>query len=110
MKVSTTRVNGVTVVQVPGELTAENREAFREAVLDRLRAGERRFVFDFQGAGYIDSSGLGVLVSLARRIREGGGELRLAALNEDLLTLFQLTRLDTVFQISESRATALREL
>lgn len=110
MSVSTTRVNGVTVVQVPGELTAENRGAFRDAVLNRLGEGERKFVFDFQGAGYIDSSGLGILVSLARRIREEGGELRLAGLNEDLLTLFQLTRLDAVFQISENRATALGEL
>ncbi|NNM32915.1 MAG: STAS domain-containing protein, partial [Gemmatimonadetes bacterium] len=44
---------------------------------------------------------LGVLVSLSKKIREQGGELRLASLNEDLRTLFELTKLDTLFQISD---------
>ena len=56
-------------------------------------------LIDFTQAGYIDSSGLGALVSLGKRIREQGGELRLAGLNEDLRTLFELTRLDTLFHL-----------
>ena len=55
----------------------------------------------------IDSSGLGVLVSLAKRIRDAGGELRLANLHDELQTLFELTKLDTLFQISTTRAHAL---
>jgi anti-sigma B factor antagonist len=50
--------------------------------------------------GYIDSSGLGVLVSLSKRIRELNGDLRLSNLNDDLKTLFELTKLDTLFQIA----------
>jgi len=52
--------------------------------------------------GYIDSSGLGVLVSLSKKIREQGGELRLAGLNADLQTLFELTKLDTLFSITRT--------
>jgi len=65
---------------------------------------------DFDQTGYIDSSGLGVLVSLSKKIREQGGELRLAGLNEDLRTLFELTKLDTLFKIAGSRAEALKGL
>jgi len=50
---------------------------------------------------------LGALVSISKKIREQGGELRLAELNEDLRSLFELTKLDTLFAIAESRSEAL---
>ena len=72
-----------------------------------LEKGEKKFLIDFSQTGYIDSSGLGVLVSLSKKIREQGGELRLANLNDDLKTLFELTKLDTLFQIADTRERAL---
>lgn len=99
--------DGIVLVEVVGELIVGNREEFKRSVLERLEAGERKFVVDFQESSYIDSSGLGALVSLSRKIRESGGELRLAGLNEDLRTLFELTKLDTLFQISDTRELAL---
>jgi anti-sigma B factor antagonist len=98
---------GIVLVEVDGELIVGNREEFKQSVLERVESGERKFVVDFRESSYIDSSGLGALVSLSRKIRESGGELRLAGLNEDLRTLFELTKLDTLFQISESRELAL---
>jgi len=76
-------------------------------VLDALEAGDRKFLIDFSRTGYIDSSGLGVLVSLSKKIRDEGGDLRLAGLNEDLKTLFELTKLDTLFAITDSPEQAL---
>lgn len=99
--------DGVVLVEVDGELIVGNREELKQSVLERVESGDRKFVVDFQESSYIDSSGLGALVSLSRKIREAGGELRLAGLNEDLRTLFELTKLDTLFQISESRELAL---
>jgi anti-sigma B factor antagonist len=90
---------GVVVVGVDGQLIVGNRQDLKKRVLDALEAGDRKFVIDFADTGYIDSSGLGVLVSLSKKIREAGGDLRLAALNEDLRTLFELTKLDTLFSI-----------
>lgn len=110
MSFTVERTNGVTVVSVDGELTVGNRGELKRSILDRLEGGERRFLFDFSETSYIDSSGLGVLVSLSKKIREQGGRLRLFGLNEDLRTLFELTKLDTLFQISDSRAGALSEL
>ncbi len=102
--------DGITVVDVEGQLIVGNRQELKQKVLEELESGERKFVIDFTNTGYIDSSGLGVLVSLSKKIREQGGELRLAALNEDLRTLFELTKLDTLFKIADTRAQALEGL
>jgi anti-sigma B factor antagonist len=102
--------DGITVVDVEGQLIVGNRQELKQKVLEELEGGERKFVIDFANTGYIDSSGLGVLVSLSKKIREQGGELRLAALNEDLRTLFELTKLDTLFKIADTRAQALEGL
>ncbi|MEX0855962.1 MAG: STAS domain-containing protein [Gemmatimonadota bacterium] len=93
----------ITVVDVDGQLIVGNRQELKQKVLDELERGARKFLVDFTNTGYIDSSGLGVLVSLSKKVREQGGELRLSTLNEDLRTLFELTKLDTLFRIADSR-------
>lgn len=98
---------GVVVVGVDGQLIVGNRQELKQKVLESLDGGARKFVVDFSTTGYIDSSGLGVLVSLSKKIREQGGDLRLAGLNEDLQTLFELTKLDTLFTIAKTPAEAL---
>jgi len=96
-----------TVIGVDGQLIVGNRHELKQSVLDALEQGDRKFVIDFTSTGYIDSSGLGVLVSLSKKIREQGGELRLSSLNEDLRTLFELTKLDTLFRITDTKEQAL---
>jgi anti-sigma B factor antagonist len=87
------------VIGVDGQLVARNRQVLKQHVLDLLDRGERRFLIDFSKTGYIDSAGLGVLVSLQKRVRELDGRLRLTHLNDDLRTLFELTRFDSIFEI-----------
>ena len=98
---------GVLVIEVDGQLIVGNRQELKQRVLDALETGDRKFLIDFTKTGYIDSSGLGVLVSLSKKIRDEGGDLRLAGLNEDLKTLFELTKLDTLFAITDSAQQAL---
>jgi anti-sigma B factor antagonist len=99
----------VTLVEVEGQLIVGNRQELKQQVLEQLEGGDLKFVIDFANTGYIDSSGLGVLVSLSKKIREQGGELRLSSLNEDLRTLFELTKLDTLFRISDDKRQALED-
>jgi anti-sigma B factor antagonist len=91
----------IVVVGVEGQLVVANRQELKETVVDELERGERKFLIDFSHTDYIDSSGLGVLVSLMKNVRERDGELRLANLNEDLRSLFELTKLDTLFRLGE---------
>ena len=91
----------VTLIEVGGQLIVGNRQLLRERVRDRLERGDRKFIVDFSKTDYIDSSGLGVLVTLSKKIREQGGQLSLVSLSEDLRTLFELTKLDTLFIFSD---------
>jgi len=102
-----TKDGDITLVEVEGQLIVGNRQELKQKVLEHLEGGDRKFVIDFSNTGYIDSSGLGVLVSLSKKIRERGGELRLSSLNEDLRTLFELTKLDTLFRIADTKEQAL---
>jgi anti-sigma B factor antagonist len=99
--------SGVAVLQVEGQLIVGNRQELKDLVQTALDQGERRLLIDFSRTGYIDSSGLGALVSISKRIREAGGELRLSGLNDDLRSLFELTKLDTLFSIAETPQQAL---
>lgn len=98
----TQQIVGRTLVfEVDGQLIVGNRQELKRRMLTALADGARRFVIDLSRTGYIDSSGLGVLISLSKEVRAEGGELRLASLNEDLQTLFAMTGLDTFFRISD---------
>jgi anti-sigma B factor antagonist len=99
MSIRSTREGDRVIVTVEGQLIAGNRQQLRDAVLPEIDRGARHFVIDFADTGYIDSAGLGALVSLSKRIREGDGTLRLTNLNEDMRTLFELTKLDTLFTL-----------
>ncbi|MES2123438.1 MAG: STAS domain-containing protein [Gemmatimonadota bacterium] len=98
---------GVTVVGLEGQLIVANRQDLKQLIQDALDRGERKFILDFTRTAYIDSSGLGALVSISKKVRESSGDLRLVGLNEDLRSLFELTKLDTLFSISETASEAL---
>lgn len=90
----TERDDDIVVVDVGRQLVVSNRSGLKQVVLRELDHGARRVRLDFRNTVYVDSPGVGVLVSLAKHVRERGGELRIANLNEDLATLFRLTKLD----------------
>ena len=98
---------GVLVVRVEGQLIVGNRQELKNVIQEAVDHGERKFLIDFSHTSYIDSSGLGALVSMSKKVREHGGELRLAGLNEDLRSLFELTKLDTLFAIADTPDQAL---
>ncbi|HEX5004321.1 MAG TPA: STAS domain-containing protein, partial [Gemmatimonadales bacterium] len=98
---------GVFVVQVEGQLIVGNRQELKATIQQALDNAERKLLVDFAKTGYIDSSGLGALVSISKKVREQGGELRLSGLNEDLRSLFELTKLDTLFAIADNSTQAL---
>ena len=97
-----------TVVTPRGRLTMVSAKSFRETVTAEITRGAGDIVVvDLSQTEFVDSSGLGALVSISKRIREAGGELRLSGLNEDLRSLFELTKLDTLFAIADTPQQAL---
>src|SRR3954465_8484630 len=86
---------GETRYVIGRELVVGNRQDVRDSVLRDLAAGDRAFVFDFAQCVYLDGSGLGLLVTISKRIREAGGRIVLEHLNEDLRLLLAITKIDT---------------
>jgi anti-sigma B factor antagonist len=101
MELPTERRGDTLVVHVDGPVTVGNRHQLRQKVLDELGRGEEKFLLDLSRTDFIDSAGLGVLVSLLKKIREQGGALLLARLNTELRDLFAVTKLDTIFRIED---------
>lgn len=109
MSFTVRRVGSTLVVEVDGQLIVGNRHELKEMMLEKLAGGVRNFIVDFARTGYIDSSGLGVLVGISKRVREVDGTLQLTSLSHDLMRLFELTKLDTLFTIRGSVEEALAD-
>jgi anti-sigma B factor antagonist len=83
-------------VVAPTQLIVGTRQQFRADMLQELEQGHD-VIIDLEGTKYLDTTALGVLISLERVFRQSGRRLVLAGLNSDLRQLFELTKLDTRF-------------
>ena len=99
--VPTAQVGQYCVVSPVGELDLVTAEPLRAALLALLEKGESQIVLDLSGVTFMDSSALGVLISVHRRMPEGSA-LRLAAVSHTVGRLFSLTRLDSVFPMFDT--------
>ena len=107
MKVSTRRVDDVTILDLSGRITlGEGSVQLREAVKDLLSRGSRKILLNLEDVNYIDSSGIGELVSAYTTVRNQGGDLKLLNLTKKVHDLLQITKLYTVFDIKEDETSA----
>ena len=99
----------VTVLDMDGKITiGEGSVALRSAIKRLLDEGKKKVLLNLSGVGYIDSSGIGELVSSYTAIQvKGGGQLKLLNLTQKLQDLLTITKLLTVFDVYESEADAL---
>jgi len=97
------------VVLVPsGRLTVVTAPQLREAIGERIFAGDRLIVVDLSSTDFVDSSGLGALVSCLKSARQAGGDLRLVAPTEQVSMVLRMTNLDRILQPRASVDDALR--
>src|SRR5437899_8203420 len=109
MKTSTRQVNGVTVVDLSGRITlGEGSVVVRVAVRDLLSKGNKKILLNLGEVNYIDSSGIGELVSAFTTVRNQGGDLKLLNLTKKVHDLLQITKLYTVFDVKDDEAKAVR--
>ncbi|HEX2329166.1 MAG TPA: STAS domain-containing protein [Candidatus Angelobacter sp.] len=108
MKASSRQVNGVTVVDMSGRITlGEGSVILRDTVRDLLGKGQKKILLNLSDVTYIDSSGIGELVSAFTSVRNQGGELKLLNLTKKVHDLLQITKLYTVFDIRDDEAAAI---
>ena len=109
MKASNRQVSGVTVVDLSGRITlGEGSTVLRETVKDLLAKGQRKILLNLGDVTYIDSSGIGELVSAFTSVRKEGGDLKLLKLTKKVHDLLQITKLYTVFDVKDDESSAVK--
>jgi len=108
MKASTRQMDGVTIVDLSGRITlGEGSVVLRDAIRDLVGKGNKRILLNLGDVTYIDSSGIGELVSAFTTVRNQGGELKLLNLTKKVHDLLQITKLYTVFDVKDDEASAI---
>ncbi len=98
MTIDTRTVDGVTVLDIHGKITiGEGSAEIRNTVRDLLQAGRKKILLNMEDVSYVDSSGIGEMVSSFTTVTNQGGELKLLHLTKKLRELLAITKLLTVF-------------
>lgn len=87
------------IMNIPTNFVVDEVATFRIQINKLIEEGNRNFIFNFSECNFIDSTGLGALVSIYKKCVEKGGSIKLKTLKPDVEKLFKLTRLDKVFEI-----------
>lgn len=107
LKFKTRQVDGVSIMDLSGRITlGEGSVTLRDAVRDVLSKGSSKILLNLGDVDYIDSSGLGELVSAYTAVKTSGGEMKLLSLTKKVKDLLQITKLYTVFDVSDDEAGA----
>ncbi len=109
VKLSTRQVGDVTVIDAAGRITlGEGASTFRDTVRDLAAKGNKKLLLNLSEVSYIDSSGIGEMVSGFTTVTNHGGVLRLLGLNKRVKDLLQITKLYTVFEVFDDEPSAIR--
>ena len=108
MKATVRQVDSVTVVDVSGRITlGEGCSQLRELIRDQVSKGNKKVLLNLADVTYIDSSGIGELVSAYTAVSNQGGQLKLLSLTKKVHDLLQITKLYTVFDVHDDEAKAI---
>jgi anti-sigma B factor antagonist len=109
MKIETRTVGDVRILDCSGKITlGEGTMAVRNTVRDILKNNGKKIILNLADVNYIDSSGIGELVSTYSTVSNGGGQLKLLNLTKKIQELLAITKLLTVFQVFDNEQAALK--
>ena len=106
MHIETKEHGEVALVSLEGRFDASVADSFKAAINGLLAQGSQHYVINFADVAYIDSAGLGSLVASTRRVRENNGDIKIAELSAKLRSIFNLTRLNRLFEVYDERLVA----
>lgn len=108
LKSSGRQVDGISILDLSGRITlGEGSVVLRDTIRELLGKGEKKILLNLGDVTYIDSSGIGELVSAYTAVRKEGGELKLLNLTKKVHDLLQITKLYTVFDVKDDEAAAI---
>ncbi|MCD6218034.1 STAS domain-containing protein [bacterium] len=106
MDISTREKGKVLIFDVQGDLDAKSASILKEKINEKITDGKSLILINLSAVPYMDSAGLGVLVSGLKNANRLSGDLRIWGLQDEVKSIFELTRLNKVFQIFEDELAA----
>jgi anti-sigma B factor antagonist len=108
MELKRDKIDDINVLYMEGSLTVASAQDVFSQIVSLLEEGETKFLLHLSSVDFIDSTGLGTVVRISKRVREAKGKLNLAEPQPKILEMFALTRLDKILPIYEKLEEALR--
>ncbi len=108
MNINVEQQGDISILHCGGSLDAESVTGFKKVAYDLVEKGAVKIVVDCEEINFVDSMGLGALISLLRRARSRKGDVKVSALSEDVRTVFEITRLHRLFDICADASAACR--
>ncbi len=102
----TKKIGKVTVMSLQGSLEVSLQEQFKADILKQISEDPCSLVINLKEVDFIDSACLGALIAVARRLRERKGDLKLSEMSSEVRSIFQITRLEKVFEIFDDTDSA----
>ena len=109
LSISERNTGSIVVLDVDGKMTGgENYNVLSQKVIDLIDQGHVLFVLDMADVANADSTGIGELIVCLKRVKEKGGEIKIASPSQKLESLLRITNLESIFDIHPSERAALR--
>jgi len=108
MNIEVKQMGTIQVLECGGSLDADTVSGFKKIAYDLVSGGSTQFIIDCKDLNFIDSMGLGVLISLLRRVRQRQGDVKVVSLSDDVKTIFEITRLHRLFDVCTDSETAVK--
>ncbi|MEA3489980.1 MAG: STAS domain-containing protein [Candidatus Omnitrophota bacterium] len=99
MRIKQNEVNGISVYRVNGDIDIKTSPEVKKSFDDDIKLKQEKIVVNLKDVGYVDSSGLATLVEILKNMRAYGGRLKLTNLSAKVKGLFEITKLDKLFDI-----------
>jgi len=109
MQVDKSKQNDVVICKIKGDIDINSSPDIRKALSELTQGEEKRIVVNLEGVSYIDSSGLATLVEMLKKSKSYGGNLKLSDLADKVKGLFEITKLDRIFNIYTSTEEAIAD-
>lgn len=107
MDIATREKGKVLIFDIKGDLDAKSASLLKEKIIEKISEGKTLLLINLSEVPYMDSAGLGVLVSGLKHANRLSGDLRMWGLQDEVKSIFELTRLNKVFQIFDDENSAL---
>lgn len=102
MKLEVSTKGDIAIFRCQGSLDSDSIASFKKTAYDMFEKGTVKYVIDASGIDFVDSMGLGVLISLLRKVKQENGDIKIASLTPDVQTIFEITRLYRLFDVYDS--------